>query len=104
MQHGIHQLEVPTFLKVALCAEGHVLDLLLLLADRCKIVKDDFKLPLVSESCEFLCGLSLIGPLLISDPPLGEGVLEYADALFLQNSHHLGLDMCLCLLGVMIIN
>ena len=104
MQHGIHQLEVPTLLKVALSAEGHVLDLLLLFADRCKVVKDDFKLPLVSEGSKFLYGLSLIGSLLIADPPLGERVLEYADALFLQNPHHLGLDVCLRLLGVMIVN
>ena len=102
VQHRIHQFEVPTFLKVVLCAEGHVLDLLLLLADRCKVVEDDLKLPLVSECSEFLDGLPLIGPLLIADPPLRERVLEYADALPLQDSHHLGLDVCLRLLRVMI--
>lgn len=70
MQHRIHQLEGSTLLKVVLCAEGHVLDLLLLFADRCKVAEDDFELPLVSESSEFLDGLPLIGSLLISNPPL----------------------------------
>lgn len=98
VQHGIHQLEVPTFLKVVLCAEGHVLDLFLLLADRCKVVEDDLKLPLVSECSKFYDGLPPIGPLLIADPPLRERVLEYADTLPLKHPHHLGLDVRLRLL------
>ena len=103
MKSCVHQFEIFAFSKIILGPHGHILNLLLLFTNCCKIAKHDLELPLFSESYEFHLSLSLIISGLISDSPLCKSSAEYIHAFFLKYPHHLGLEMSFGLLRFMII-
>jgi hypothetical protein len=75
---------VSPFLEVIFSAISHILDLFLLFAYCCKVIKSNFEQPLIAEFLVLFNRLSLINLLLESDSPLGKRDLEDSDTLFLK--------------------
>jgi hypothetical protein len=93
---------VSPFLEVIFSAVSHILNLFLLFAYCCKVIKSNFKQPLIAEFLELFDGLSLINLLLESDSPLGKRDLEDSHTLFLKKAHHFGIKLCLIMPSVLV--
>jgi hypothetical protein len=93
---------VSPFLEVIFGAVSHILNLFLLFAYCCKVIKSYFKQPLIAEFLELFNGLSLINLLLESDSPLGKRDLEDSHTFFLKKTHHFGIKLCLIMSSVLV--
>ena len=102
LKYGVEKFEVFSLSEVIFGAISHILDLLSLFTYRSKVVESNFKQSLVSESGELFNRLSLIDFLLESYPPLCKRHLEYAHTFFLEDPHHLSIQLSLILPAIMI--